>query len=325
MGLYAAIRQKHRLNLNVKELVRIIGYLVMVEATFMLIPFIYSLLTSSSDAMSFGVSIGICVIVGTAILLSVHPRERGFGKRDGVLLTTLVWVIFSLFGMLPFMLSEMKLNFAEAFFEAISGFTATGASVVENVADVPRAIHLWRCVMQWLGGIGIIIFTVAVLPIFSSSGGVQLFNAEVTGVTHDKMLPRIGQTAKRFWVIYCVLTLMLGVILWLGPLSIYEAVCQSLSTVSTGGLMTCANLPEAWDSMSVRIPVIIFMFIGGVNFVLIYRASIGQMRKVWSDINFRSYVFTIVGVTLFIIIVRYLDGAQGVESIVVEPLFQGVP
>ena len=125
MGLYAAIRQKHRLNLNVKELVRIIGYLVMVEATFMLIPFIYSLLTSSSDAMSFGVSIGICVIVGTAILLSVHPRERGFGKRDGVLLTTLVWVIFSLFGMLPFMLSEMKLNFAEAFFEAISGFTAT--------------------------------------------------------------------------------------------------------------------------------------------------------------------------------------------------------
>lgn len=324
MGLYAAIRQKHRLNLNVKELVRIIGYLVMVEATFMLIPFIYSLLTLSNDAMSFALSIGICVLVGASILLTVHPRERGLGKRDGVLLTTLIWVIFSLFGMLPFMFSDMNLNFAEAFFEAISGFTTTGASVVENVEDVPRGIQLWRCVMQWLGGIGIIIFTVALLPIFNSSGGMQLFNAEVTGVTHDKLLPRISQTAKRFWVIYSVLTIVLGGILWVGPLPAYEAVCQSLSTVSTGGFSTCTDATGAWDSMAVRIPVIIFMFLGGVNFVLIYRASLGQMKRVWSDINFRSYVVAIMLATIFVMAVLLVGGARGIEAVVVEPLFQVV-
>lgn len=324
MGIHATMRHRHRLNLNVKELVRIIGYLLLVESIFMLIPFLYSLITKGTDAPAFGISVGVSVVVGVAILLSVKPRERGLGKRDGVLLTTLVWVIFSLFGMLPFMLSDMKLNFAEAFFEAISGFTTTGASVVEGVAEVPAGVHLWRCIMQWLGGIGIIIFTVALLPMLNSSGGVQMFNAEVTGVTHDKMLPRISQTAKRFWMIYCVLTAALIGILMLSPMSTYEAVCQSLSTVSAGGYMTCDAESAAWGAMSVRIPVIIFMFFAGVNFVLLYRASMGQVREVWRDVNLRSYVGTILGATLFVVVALIVTGQQDVEQLIVEPLFQVV-
>lgn len=324
MGVHATMRHKRRLNLNVKELTRLIGFLVLVESGFMLIPFLYSLITGGDEAQAFGISVAVSGVVGAVIMLTVKPRERALGKRDGVLLTTLVWVIFSLFGMLPFMLSEMKLNFAEAFFEAISGFTTTGASVMEGLSEVPAGVHLWRCIMQWLGGIGIIIFTVALLPMLNSSGGVQMFNAEVTGVTHDKMLPRISQTAIRFWVIYCVLTAALIGILLLSPLSAYEAVCHSLATVSAGGYMTCDGTSAAWSAMSVRIPVIIFMFFAGVNFVLLYKASLGQVRQVWRDVNLRSYLGTILGATLFVIIALVASGHRDVEKLIIEPLFQVV-
>lgn len=318
------LHARKRLNFNFPELIRIIGFLILIEAVFMLVPLVYSLLKERSEAVAFGISVGINILVGMTIVLKVKPRVREMRKRDGMLLTALVWVIFSLFGMLPFMLCELRLNVAEAFFEAMSGFTTTGASVVENVADIPRGVNLWRCIMQWLGGVGIIIFTVALLPMLNSSGGMQMFNAESTGITQDKIRPRISQTAKRMWGIYCILTLALGVILWIGPLPLYESVCQALSTVSTGGITTCEDTAGAWSSPAVRIPVIIFMFIGGVNFVMIYRASLGQMRRVWTDITFRSYLKTVIVATLFIVIVLVATGHTDVEMLLIEPLFQVV-
>lgn len=319
------MRSRHRLNINVMELVRIIGFLILVEAMFMLVPFFYSLITDKAEVEAFAISIAANVVVGLSIVLTVKPRVKELGKRDGMLLTALVWVIFSLFGMLPFMLSEMRLSIVEAFFESMSGFTTTGVSVLENIEDVPRGVNLWRCLMQWLGGVGIIIFTVALLPMLNSSGGMQMFNAEATGITHDKIRPRVSQTAKRLWAIYGVLTATLGVILWIGPLPMYEAVCQSLSTVSTGGFNSCSGeSAEAWATLGVRIPVIIFMFLGGVNFVLIYRASLGQVRRALSDAIFRGYVVVILLSTLFIVGVVLSDGETDLEKILVEPLFQVV-
>lgn len=316
-------RTRRRMLVNMPELVRIIGFLILVEAVFMLVPAIYSLYKGQPDANAFLISIGVNVVVGSTILLTVRTKMREMGKRDGMLLTALVWVIFSLFGMLPFMLCDLHLSFAEAFFEAMSGFTTTGASVVEDINDLPRGINLWRCIMQWLGGVGIIIFTVALLPMLNSSGGMQMFNAEATGITHDKLQPRISQTAKRMWLIYGILTIALGVILWLGPLPMYEAVCQALSTVSTGGITTCTDA-DAWSSLSVRLPLILFMFLGGVNFVLIYRASLGQMKRVWSDTNFRNYIYTILLATIFIVVALVITGHRDVERLIVDPLFQVV-
>ncbi|MBD5257412.1 MAG: TrkH family potassium uptake protein [Barnesiella sp.] len=324
MSIRTASRRRRRMKFNVPELVRIAGFLTLIEGVFMLPPFLYALIRERGEWMAFGISILICVVIGVAIITTVKPRVKDMGKRDGVLLTAFVWVIFSLFGMLPFMLCDVHLNFCEAFFEAMSGFTTTGASVFGDISDLPRGLHLWRCIMQWLGGVGIIIFTVALLPMLNSAGGVQMFNAESTGITHDKLQPRVSQTAKRMWLIYCVLTLALGLILWIGPLPLYESVCQSLSTVSTGGLNSCSADNTAWSSPVVRIPVIIFMFIGGVNFVLIYRASLGQVRKVWADVNFRTYTRAVVLVTLFIIAVLLIDGERDVEKILIEPLFQVV-
>ena len=195
-------RRRHRLNINAPELVRIIGFLILVEAMFMSVPLLYSLITGGDEASVFAISIAANVAVGLAIVLTVKPRVREMGKRDGMLLTALVWVIFSLFGMLPFILCDIHLNVAEAFFESMSGFTTTGASVISDISDLPRGVNLWRCIMQWLGGVGIIIFTVALLPMLNSSGGMQMFNAEATGITHDKLRPRVSQTAKRLWLIY---------------------------------------------------------------------------------------------------------------------------
>ncbi|MDE6317498.1 MAG: TrkH family potassium uptake protein, partial [Muribaculaceae bacterium] len=324
MSIRAASRRKRRLKINVPELVRIAGFLILIEGVFMLAPFIYALIKERAEAVPFDISIIICAVVGLSIVLSVKPRVKDMGKRDGVLLTAFVWVIFSLFGMLPFMICETRLNFIEAFFEAMSGFTTTGASVFSDISDLPRGLHLWRCIMQWLGGVGIIMFTVALLPMLNSAGGVQMFNAEATGITHDKLQPRVSQTAKRMWLIYCVLTITLGVILWLGPLPLYESVCQALSTVSTGGLNSCSADSTAWASPLVRIPVILFMFIGGVNFVLIYRASLGQVRKVWADVNFRSYTRTVIIVSLFVAAVLIAGGERSVEKLLIEPLFQVV-
>lgn len=324
MSIRTASRRRHRLKINAPELVRIAGFLILIEGMFLLAPFLYALFREESEIIPFGISVGICIVAGLSIVFSVKPRVKDMGKRDGVLLTALVWVIFSIFGMVPFMLCETRLNVIEAFFEAMSGFTTTGASVFSDISDLPRSLHLWRCIMQWLGGVGIIMFTVALLPMLNSAGGVQMFNAEATGITHDKLQPRVSQTAKRMWLIYCVLTLALGLILWLGPLQLYESVCQALSTVSTGGLNSCSPDNTAWSSPMVRIPVIIFMFIGGVNFVLIYRASLGQVRKVWTDVNFRTYTRTVIVMSVLVAVILLVDGERSVVTLLIEPLFQVV-
>lgn len=313
-----------RLNINTKALIRIIGFLLIVESVFMLIPTIVAFSKGGSDADGFLISCCATLIVGLILAISVRPTIREFGKRDGILLTSLMWVVFSLFGMLPFMLGPLHLSLAAAFFEAMSGFSTTGASTINDIAELPHATHLWRCMMQWIGGVGIIIFTVALLPVLNSSGGVQMFNAEATGVTHDKIRPRVSSTAKRLWLVYCILTALLCLILWLGPMDIFNAVCHSFTTVSAGGISTTPESIGAWEHLSVRIPIILFMFLSGVSFFMIYRASIGKVRQVWCDANFRTYLLIVVFASIYVAIVTAIDGERGFANLVVNPIFQVV-
>ena len=159
-----------------------------------------------------------------------------------------IWVIFSFFGMLPFLLCSSALSFSDAFFEAMSGFTTTGATVMNTISEFSHGILLWRCLMQWIGGMGIILFTLAVIPMLNHSGGMQMFNAEVTGITHDKIRPRISQTAKSLWGTYIVLTIMLFALLALGPMNIFDALCHAFSTISTGGFSSEDNGVATWES-----------------------------------------------------------------------------
>lgn len=183
--------------INFAMVTRIIGWLLLIEALFLAIPLLTSVVYHESDWAGFAISTGATLLAGLCITWCVKPRRSNMGKREGFLLTALVWVVFSLFGMLPFMLKPLQLGVSDAFFEAMSGFTTTGCSVLPTVENLSHGMLLWRCLMQWIGGMGIILFTLAVLPMLNHSGGMQMFNAEVTGITHDKIRPRVSQTASR--------------------------------------------------------------------------------------------------------------------------------
>ncbi len=317
--------RRHKRYLNLPELGRMVAFLLLMEAGFMLVPLVTAVIYGESDVMAFTASIGITLAVSGLIFFFNRPRVKDLGKRDGILLTAGVWIVFSLFGMIPFMLSEARVGAVDAFFESMSGFTTTGASVLGDVESLSHAILIWRCMMQWVGGVGIVIFTIALLPALNSSGGMQMFNAELSGVTHDKLKPRISQTAVRLWIIYTVLTVVMCMALWAGPMGFFDSVCHSFATVSTGGLSTRNASIEAWDSMYVRCVVLVFMFLGGVSFVLLYRVSMGKFRMVFRDENLRFYIGITLGVAVFIMIVLLLtNGYHGVRQSIVNPLFQVV-
>lgn len=310
---------------NFPMLMRIVGWLLMIEAGFMLIPLFTSLIyKEEEDITPFIFTVLITFVVGEGLTSLIHARSKIMGKREGFLLTASVWIFFSIFGMIPFMLGRPYLDISEAFFESMSGFTTTGASILTDIDNLPKSINIWRCLMQWIGGMGIILFTLAVLPSLNSSSGVHMFNAEVTGITHDKLRPRVSSTAKQLWGIYFILTIILIFLLWLGPMDFFDSVCHGLSTMSTGGFSTKDASIGAWESDYVRIVVTIFMFLGGVNFALIYYLMIGRPKIAWKNEIFRWYVFFIIIGSLLLLIMLIAKGFSENHNIIIDSLFQTV-
>ena len=214
--------KKKRSLINLPMLLRVSGWLMMIESLFMLIPMGTCLYFRESDWLPFALTAAGTGATGFVLSRHIRPSHYSMSKRDGFLLTAMVWVVFSIFGMLPFMFCKMPISLSDAFFEAMSGFTTTGASVLLDVTHMSHGIHIWRATMQWLGGMGIILFTLAVIPMLNSSGGMLMFNAEVTGITHDKLRPRISQTAKALWMLYFAFTIMLVALLWSGPMNFFD-------------------------------------------------------------------------------------------------------
>ena len=188
-----------RHNINFPLLLRVAGWLLILETVFMMVPLGTCLYYGEADWLCFALTCGFTLLVGLCLTRLVRSSQNHMGKREGFLLTALV---FSIFGMLPFIFCTTPISVTDAFFEAMSGFTTTGASVLDSISHMSHGILMWRALMQWIGGMGIILFTLAVLPMLNHSGGMQMFNAEVTGITHDKLRPRISQTAKSLWLIY---------------------------------------------------------------------------------------------------------------------------
>ena len=312
-----------RAQINFPALTRIVGLLLLIESMFMLIPLITCLVYNENDYKAFLITILITSVVGGVMTIATRSSDKDMGKREGFLLTALTWVLFSIFGMLPFMLGDSKMSISDAFFEAMSGFTTTGASVMTSIDHLSNGIHMWRCLMQWIGGMGIILFTLAVIPMLNHSGGMQMFNAEVTGVTRDKLSPRISQTAKGLWLVYIILTFILCALLWLGPMNLFDSICHAFSTMSTGGFSTRTESIGAWDTVYVKSVLTLFMFLGGVNFALLFRAATGHVSDLWKSEVFRAYVI-IVGVMLGLFVVAIVANNQVLswESVTIDPLFQ---
>ncbi len=310
--------------LNFRLIGRIFGILLLIESIFMLLSGGFSLLYKEEDVWTFLLSAAIAAGAGGFLAYKGKDFDTQIGKREGFFIVAVSWVIFSLFGMLPFMISGAIPNAADAFFETMSGFTTTGASILLDIDSLSHGILFWRSIIQWLGGMGIIVFTLALMPMFSS-GGIQLFNAEVPGLTHDKLRPRIQNTAKRLWVIYFAITMVCAGLLWLGPMNLFDAICHSFTAMATGGYSTHQASIAYWGSSYIEYVLCFFMFIAGTNFTLVYFLLTGKGDKFGKDEEFRWYLWIVGLFTVIFMIAFWMTGqATGLESTFRTSLFQTI-
>jgi len=274
------------------------------------------LLLSSMAAISTG---GFLLVTN----MNKYKIRKEFTKKDGFLIVTLGWIFMSIFGSLPYFLSGSIPDFTNAFFETISGYTTTGASILDDIESLPKSVLFWRSLTQWIGGMGIIVLAVAILPILGI-GGMQLFVAEAPGITPDKLQPRIRETAKRLWLIYVGLTLLESALLMVAGMSFYDAINHSLTTMATGGFSTRQDSIAYYDNAAIQYIIIFFMFLAGTNFTLTYFALKRRFVKVWANEEFRTYI-RIVGILgVLCTIVVAISTKQGVEKSFREALFQVV-
>ena len=254
----------------------IFGILLCMEGVFLLLAMIVSLIYKESDWWAYLLSASISFVIGRiCIWLSRMDKDnRSFTRADSFMIVTLSWVIFSVIGMIPFILIE-KMDLASAFFETMSGFTTTGATVIKDIDSMTHALRFWRSLTQWMGGLGIVVFSFALIPV-SEMKNNNIFSAEVTGIGLDKIRPKIGSTARRLLIIYLILTLICTGLYYVGPMNIYDAVCHSLSTIATGGFSTHSESIAYFHSTYIEYICAVFMILSSINFSLFYYAS---MRK----------------------------------------------
>lgn len=301
---------------------KVLGQLLLVETAFMSLPLAVCLFNGEHDWLAFAATIAVTLAVGATTTFGIKPRSELLHRHDGMLLASLAWVMFSLFGMLPFMLCDTPLTASEAFFEAMSGFTTTGATVIRDVEVCSHGILVWRALTQWIGGLGIILFTLTFIPSLNNSGSLMMFHAEATGITHDKLGARIARTAKVLWALYTLLTILLITLLWLGPMTLFDSICHGFSAISTGGFSTRNQSIADFDSAYIKGVLTLFMLVGGVSFTLIITSVRNSWRSLWRDEVFRTYL-TIIAVFYILMVVAVLRGghATGWQSVTIDPIF----
>jgi trk system potassium uptake protein TrkH len=311
-------------DINIREVIKVLSLLLIIEALTMWLSLPVSLYYKDGDLLPILYS-GLITLAfgGTGMLFTFRKARRSkIGKREGFIIVSLAWVIFSAFGSLPFMLSGSIPDFTNAYFETMSGFTTTGATVLSDIEAVPHGILFWRSMTHWIGGMGIIVLSLAILPLLGM-GGVQLFVAEVPGPVPDKLHPRITGTAKRLWGIYVLLTFIQTIFLLFGGMSLFDALCHAFGTMATGGFST-QNASVANYSAYIQYVIIIFMFLAGTNFTLHYFALHGKLLKVWRNQEFKFYATIILVATLIITLSIIFNMETNSEKAFRDSLFQVV-
>ena len=279
---------------------KILGSLLFIEAFIMSWCLAMAFSYGEDDTLAFLMSTLFTFGCAFVFLYFGRNADNALSRRDAYVVVTLVWVVFSFFGMFPFLIHGSVVSITDAFFETMSGFTTTGATVIDDVERLPHSLLFWRSLMQWIGGLGIVFFTIAVLP--SLVGGtVKVFAAEATGPIRSKMHPRLSTSAKWIWSVYVLLTVACGLSFWSAGMDWFDAVNYAMSTTATGGFSTHNGSTVFFNSRTIEYLAILFQFLAGINFTLLYlsvfKLKIGAMLR---NHEFRLYLLTIVLATVWI-------------------------
>lgn len=254
-------------------------------------------------------------IVGVILMVFTRRHKKEMNKREGYIVVTFGWIIMALSGTLPYVITEAIPSFASAFLETISGYTTTGATILNDIEAVPKGVLFWRSLTHWIGGMGIIVLAIAILPLLGI-GGMQLFAAEAPGPSADKLHPRITDTAKRLWLIYFGYTAAETILLQVAGMSFFDAINHAMATLSTGGFSTKNASVAYWNGQPIiQYIIIVFMFLAGTNFVLSYFAFKGKVQKIIHDEEFKLYFKFIAVFTVIAALIIYFRADISASSI----------
>jgi trk system potassium uptake protein len=301
--------------INFRIIARIISLLLIIEGLFMLVSASVSFIYDESAASSFIYSALITILTGILVFTPLRDEEKVYGNKEGYIIVIGVWIIFSLFATLPFLFSGSIGNFGDAFFESMSGITTTGATILTDIESLPHGIIFWRSITQWLGGIGIIFISLSFLPVFKSIN-IQLAATEFSGQMTDKIHPRIKDAAIRLVTIYLLLTFTEFILLVIGGMPAFDAVCHSFSTLSTGGFSSKNDGIAAFESPFIMIVISLFMFIAGTNIAYIYFGLKGNFKKIFGNNEFFFYsLMTAAFIVLVSLVLIFKAGFSPGKSI----------
>jgi trk system potassium uptake protein TrkH len=295
--------------LNFKIVLSLLGLTSMMNGFFMLLAVPFSAYYEEPELWGILKAGIVTILIGFIFWLFNRNVKKNLGKKEGYLIVTLGWLMLALTGTLPYLFTNAIPEFTNAFFESTSGYSTTGSSVILDIEAMPRGILFWRSATQWIGGMGIIVLTIAILPLLGI-GGMQLFMAEAPGFSADKMHPRITETAKRLWLIYVSLTMAEFILLKVAGMTWFDAINHAMTTMSTGGFSTKNTSIAYWNGAPIiQYIITLFMLIAGTNFVLTYFALKGRIGKVFSNEEFKYYFFGIIGMVVFlsVLIIEFQD------------------
>ena len=311
------------MKLNYKIIFHFLGLLLSFNGSFMLLASLMSFFYKDGVTFQIAVAGLIALTLGVLVMLITRSSSKEMGKREGYIVVTFGWLVMALSGTIPYLLTGSIPNFSNAFFETISGYTTTGSTILNDIEILPKGVLFWRSLTHWIGGMGIIVLAIAILPLLGI-GGMQLFAAEAPGPSADKLHPRITDTAKRLWLIYFGYTAAETILLSLAGMSFFDAINHSMSTLSTGGFSTKNTSLAFWNEHPIiQYIVMMFMFLAGTNFVLSYFAFKGKVQKIFQDEEFNLYFRLILIFTFIAGVIIYLYTDTNISS-VAHPMVWGL-
>jgi trk system potassium uptake protein TrkH len=276
--------------MKVKSILYILGAFLFFLGLAMIFPLACALYYGEGDLKALALSMIITMVCGGILYFSFKPDEDiTLSHREGFLIVATVWVFAGFFGALPYLIHGVLPSFTDAFFESISGFTTTGATVITHIEAIPHGILFWRSLTQWLGGMGIIILSIAILPLLGV-GGMQLYKAELPSPVKDKLTPRVTETARTLWIVYFIISTVEFIMLLFGGMDVFNALCHTFTTMATGGFSTSDASIAHFHSTYIDAVITLFMVIAGINFTLHYSVLVGNFKSFYKNSELRFYL-----------------------------------